>query len=87
MSRRRLFRFRQPCANAAPRDLVEGGSQFIVATHSPILTGYPEATIYQLSESGYEQVGYEETSHYQLTRAFLENREQFLRHLFRDHGA
>lgn len=60
-------------------DLVlEGESQFIIATHSPILLGYPNATIYSFDEGTIEEVKYEETSHYQITRYFLENRERFL---------
>jgi predicted ATPase len=61
----------------------EGASQFIIATHSPILLGYPEATIYHFDhESGITQMEYEETEHYQLTKYFLTNREGILRHLF-----
>lgn len=62
-------------------DLVRERSQFIVATHSPILLAYPEATIYLLSERGIEQVEYEETEHYALTRDFLMDREKYLRRL------
>ena len=63
-------------------DLVADGSQFIVATHSPILMGFPEATIYQLGDQGFEPVPYEQTEHYLLTRSFLESPERFMRHLF-----
>ena len=63
-------------------DLVAEGSQFIVATHSPVLMGYPEATIYRLDDGGVEAVAYEQTEHYQLTRSFLESPGRFLRHLF-----
>jgi predicted ATPase len=65
-------------------DLVAQGSQFIVATHSPILLGYPGARIYVLSEDGITETDYESTEQYELTRSFLENRERFLRHLFPD---
>ena len=61
--------------------LVHRDSQFIVATHSPILMAYPRARIYQLNESGIEPVQYRETEHYQLTRRFLENPERMLRYL------
>jgi len=59
-----------------------GRSQFIIATHSPIVLAYPHATIYQLSESGIGRVAYEETEHFFLTREFLLNRERFFRELF-----
>ena len=62
--------------------LAERDSQFIVATHSPILMAYPGARIYQLSEDGIEPVQYQETEHYQLTSRFLEDPERMLRYLF-----
>jgi predicted ATPase len=65
-------------------DLVETGSQFLVATHSPILLSFPGARIYQLSDEGIEAVGYQETAAYQLTKAFLDNPDRFLRHLLND---
>ena len=59
------------------------GSQFLIATHSPILMAYPDATIYALSaERGIAPIGYEETEHYQVTRGFLNDREEYFRHLF-----
>lgn len=63
-------------------ELAGEGSQFIVATHSPILMGYPGALIHALSEDGFERVAWEETEHYTLTRSFLESPERFFRHLF-----
>lgn len=65
-------------------DLVTDGSQFIISTHSPILLGYPGARIYVLSEDGIAQTPYKETEVFKLTRSFLDDREQFLRHLFED---
>jgi predicted ATPase len=65
-------------------ELVLEHSQFVVATHSPILLGYPEATILELSEEGIRSVGYEETQQVELTRSFLENPGRFLRHLLAD---
>jgi predicted ATPase len=63
-------------------DLVDAGSQFVIATHSPILMGYPEAWIYELSDRGAERVEYDATDHVRLTRSFLGDRERFLRELF-----
>ncbi len=63
-------------------DLAGQGAQFLVATHSPILMGYPGALIYALDEEGCEQTAWEDTESYQLTRSFLEDRERFFRHLF-----
>lgn len=66
-------------------DLVKQGNvQFIIATHSPILLGFPEAVIYQFDEHGIEQVKYEETEHYQVTSYFLQHRDKMLQNLFED---
>jgi len=56
-------------------------SQFLIATHSPILISYPDATIYSLSDEGIEPIAYEETEHYKVTRDFLHNPEVYLHHL------
>lgn len=63
-------------------DLVQAGSQFVVATHSPILLAYPGALIYELSEDGLTETAYEDTDHFQMTRAFLEAPDRFLHRLF-----
>jgi predicted ATPase len=53
-------------------------SQFIIATHSPILMSYPNATIYSLSTDGIRKIDYYETEHYQVTRDFLINPKRML---------
>ena len=65
-------------------ELTHAGSQFVIASHSPILMGYPGARIYELTDSGFEQVAYEDTDQYALTRSFLEDRERFFHHLLDD---
>lgn len=65
-------------------ELVQEHSQFVVATHSPILLGYPGATILELSDDGIHRVAYEETEQVELTRSFLEDPQRFLRHLLSD---
>ena len=65
-------------------DLVAQGSQFIISTHSPILLGYPGARIYLLSEDGMTETTYERLDVVTLTRSFLDDRDQFLRHLFEE---
>ncbi len=69
---------RQLSALTAIHKLVKTDSQFIIATHSPILMAYPNAKILLLTESGIRQVDYEETDHYQIARDFLNHREQML---------
>jgi len=56
-------------------------SQFIIATHSPMLMAYPGATIYEVNEDGMKEVTLEETEHYSVTKSFLNNPEIYLRHL------
>jgi predicted ATPase len=62
-------------------DLVGNASQFIIATHSPILLAYPRATIYSFEPDGIRKVAYEETEHYQVTRRFLTDHERMLKQL------
>lgn len=62
--------------------LVENGSQFIIATHAPIVMAYPDATIYHLEKSGIREVAYEDTEHVRLTRDFLADRTRMLDRLF-----
>ena len=59
-------------------ELVLARSQLIIATHSPILLGYPNAWIYQASEHGLDRIEYEDTDQYQVTRNFLNRREMML---------
>lgn len=64
--------------------LVEEGSQFVIATHSPILLAYPGATIYECSSQGLRSIEFEEAESVRLTRGFLESRERFLDRLLTD---
>lgn len=50
-----------------------GGSQFVIATHSPIILAYPEATIYSFGGDGLKPIAYEDTEHYRTTLTFLRN--------------
>lgn len=64
------------------RKLEEDNSQFIIATHSPILMAYPNAEILRFSDSGIQPVGYRQTEHYQITKQFLDNPERMLNMIF-----
>jgi predicted ATPase len=72
---------RQMGALSLIHQLVHQHSQFIIATHSPILMAYPDATIYQMSETGINPVAYEDTEHYTITRDFLNHTQTSLRAL------
>ena len=56
-------------------------SQFIIATHSPMLMAYPGATIYEVNDDGMKEVTLAETEHYSVTKSFLNNPEAYLRFL------
>ena len=70
---------RQLAALARIHDLVNAESQFIIATHSPILMAYPEATIYEFTREGVAQVDYRDTEHYRVMHDFMANPERMLR--------
>lgn len=65
----------------------EGGAQFVIATHSPIIMAYPDAWIYVLGEAGPVRVPYEETEHYKVSRAFLSSPQKMLARLLADDEA
>jgi predicted ATPase len=75
---------RQLALLARIHQLVLTGSQFIVSTHSPILMAYPGATIFLLDRSGIHDVRYEDTEHYAVTKAFLQDPAGMLRRIFHD---
>lgn len=64
---------RQLTAISLIHQLVQQDSQFIIATHSPIIMAYPNARIYWFSDKGISEISYEETEHYTATKSFLDN--------------
>ncbi|GAU77007.1 AAA family ATPase [Fusibacter sp. 3D3] len=69
---------RQMALLSRMHDLVLEDSQFIIATHSPILMAYPNACIYSVDQN-YDCVKYEDTEHYNVTKQFLNNTERMLK--------
>ncbi len=65
-------------------NLVNKNSQFIIATHSPILMTFPNASILEITNEGIYPVSYEETQHFRLTKDFLQNPSIYLKHLLKD---
>ncbi len=65
-------------------DLARQGSQFVVATHSPIVMACPDAEVWLLDDDGIEVVDYTETDHWRVTRQFLNEPQSVLRELFAD---
>ncbi|WP_411349875.1 AAA family ATPase [Paenibacillus sp. WLX2291] len=76
LSPARQLAFMRIIHDLAPR------SQFIIASHSPILMGYPGADIISFDGSSLERIDYRDTEHYQLTRRFLEKPDSLLSELF-----
>ncbi len=63
-------------------ELVKKNSQFIIATHSPILMAYPDADIFVIDDNGITKTTYKNTDNYMITRKFLENPEKMMHYLF-----
>lgn len=61
--------------------LVEQDSQFIIATHSPIILAYPNSKIYELKDGKLDECKYEDTEHYSVSKAFLNNYKNLLSEL------
>ena len=62
-------------------DLVEGGSQIILSTHSPVLAALPGADLYEVGEWGLRRTDYDDLSLVRTWRSFLDSPQRFLRHL------
>ncbi|MFQ9615721.1 MAG: AAA family ATPase, partial [Clostridium butyricum] len=63
-------------------ELVKKKSQFIIATHSPILMAYPDAEIFVIDDDEIVKTPYKKTDNYMITRKFLENPEKMMDYLF-----
>lgn len=61
--------------------LVRTRSQFVIATHSPILMAYPDSWIYQIGSGGLERVSLQETEHYIVAKHFLNDPQKQLSRL------
>lgn len=62
--------------------LVKRDSQFVIATHSPIIMAYPDAQILSFGDHGIAPIAYDQTEHYRVTKNFLDSPERTFRHLF-----
>ena len=59
-------------------ECVKQNCQFIIATHSPILLGFPNAQILSFDEGKVEEVDYKSTSSYQTMKLFLDRYDYFV---------
>ncbi len=87
-----FYMFDEPEAALSPQrqlsalihfDRLAKDSQLIIATHSPILMAYPNATIYYIHQNGIEEVSYKDTEHYKVTKSFLNKTDLMIDELFR----
>ncbi|WP_312469921.1 AAA family ATPase [Neobacillus sp.] len=62
-------------------DLVNENSQFVIATHSPIIMAYPDAKIFEFTEEGIKESTLEETNHYRIMKQFFDDKDRMLHHL------
>jgi predicted ATPase len=65
-------------------ELVRGGSQFVIATHSPIVLAYPGAVIYRVGQDGVDAVAYDDAEPVTVMRDFLGQRERYVARLLAD---
>ena len=87
-----LYILDEPEAALSPRNvmrlmltidrLAKDGSQFIIATHSPMLMAQPGAQVLELTEAGIEPVEYWATEHFSVMKQFLNNPDKLLGQLF-----
>lgn len=68
------------------RDAVDGESQFIIATHSPVLMAIPGARIFLFEERRIREERFEDLESVELVRDFLKNPQAFLRYIWPESG-
>jgi predicted ATPase len=87
--RQGLFIFDEPESALSPSRQIEflkllramersGICQVIMATHSPLLMAYPDATLLQLMPGGLVPVAVEDTEHYRAMREFWRDPREFV---------
>jgi len=64
--------------------LVNKNSQFIIATHSPILMAFPEAEVLEFSDYGIKKTDYRDTEHFNVTKQFLNDPDRMLYYLLNE---
>lgn len=72
---------RQMAMLARIHELVQDESQFIIATHSPIILAYPDALIYEVTGGTLKTISYEDSDIYTTTKHFLNNHQSHLKKL------
>ncbi|GAB3911548.1 AAA family ATPase [Mucilaginibacter boryungensis] len=65
-------------------ELIDKQSQFIIATHSPILIAYPNSLIYEFGKQGVQEKSYKETDLFQTYQDFFKNPDYLVGHLLKE---
>ncbi|WP_375764596.1 AAA family ATPase [Bradyrhizobium sp. Pha-3] len=87
--RQGIFIFDEPESALSPSRQIEflkllhrmngtGHCQVIMATHSPVLMAYPNATLLRLTKYGLEPVNLRDTDHYKVMREFCDDPKGFV---------
>jgi predicted ATPase len=76
-----LSPIRQLVLIATIKDMVSQGGQFIIATHSPILMAFPDATILNFDHDEIHPAYYNDLEQVKLVRDFLHDPQAFLNRL------
>ncbi|MBM7714404.1 putative ATPase [Bacillus thermophilus] len=79
-----LSPLRQLSMLARIHDLAGQSSQFIIATHSPIMMAYPDSIIYEFTKDGLQETKLENTGHYSIMKQFFDDKERLLYHLLQN---
>ena len=66
--------------------LVRDDSQFVIATHSPMILAYPDAWIYHMTSDGPRRTDWDALEHVRLTRDFLMYPEAYLYEIMEEAG-
>jgi predicted ATPase len=61
--------------------MADQGGQFVIATHSPILLAFPNATILSFDDGALNPVDYESLEHVNVMRSFLNDPQAYLKYL------
>ncbi|MDR6569098.1 AAA family ATPase [Chitinophaga ginsengisegetis] len=75
---------RQMAMLSRMHQLIGQQSQFIIATHSPIVMAYPDSIIYQLTENGIKKTSYTETENYKVSHRFINDYKNMVKILLED---
>jgi len=64
--------------------MAQAGSQFIIASHSPIILGIPDADIISFDNNRLHHCAYKDTESYRTLEMFINNRQRLLDELLKE---